>query len=398
MKYYFLALATLVTVCVGCQSAPNGRITGGQATSMLEGPDQGVIARGNFGGGYAGHGNYFAPPANLMLHPGPGVEGPGPGVLNPIGLASANSFSGRSTQIKFVEPEGMSIGWQIPGGYAENQITAPGRYSFHQGASYRLKLTNLGVNREGLVLYPTLQVYPAHPQTDAYLSHSCVPIQITDEDLDQIQANNFVTKVIYLPDPQHQELAIAGVETLVSTRLDPGLDPVAEADRRGTILAVLRVGNMDMESPEASAMIAPDGTIQQAAHTRTADGEKGQLVAPMPIAGMGARGNAIPPAQMMGAAGGFGQPAVNPIMGGGPAPTWGMPITGTPIGLPGPTHLPYGGRAGLKSHTVRNRSPEHIPDPVDHFVIDVRQKPAVNIPDPVRSVEYTEKQPVFRTW
>jgi hypothetical protein len=155
---------------------------------------------------------------------------------------------------------------------------------------------------------------------------------------------------------------------------------------------------MDMESPEASAMIAPDGTIQQAAHTRTADGEKGQLVAPMPIAGMGARGNAIPMAQMMGAAGGFGQPAVNPIMGGGPAPTWGMPITGTPIGLPGPTHLPYGGKAGLKSHTVRNRSPEHIPDPVDHFVIDVRQKPAVNIPDPVRSIEYTEKQPVFRTW
>jgi hypothetical protein len=117
----------------------------------------------------------------------------------------------------------------------------------------------------------------------------------------------------------------------------------------------------------------------------------------MPIAGMGARGNAIPMAQMMGAPGGFGQPAVNPIMGG-PAATWGMPITSTPIGLPGPTHLPYGGKAGLKSHTVRNRSPEHIPDPVDHFVIDVRQKPAVNIPDPVRSVEYTEQQPVFRTW
>jgi len=398
MKYYFLALATLVTVCVGCGSVNNGRITGGQATSRLGGPDEEVIARGNFGGGYAAHGNYFAPPANLMLHPGPGVEGPGPGVLNPIGLASANSFTGRSTQIKFVEPEGMSIGWQIPGGYAENQLTAPGRYSFHQGASYRLKLTNLGVNREGLVLYPTLQVYPAHPQTDAYLAHSCVPVQITDEDLDQVQANNFVTKVIYLPDPQHQELAIAGVETLVSTRLDPGLDPVAEADRRGTILAVLRIGNMDMESPEASAMIAPDGTIQQASHTRTADGEKGQLVAPMPIAGMGARGNAIPSAQMMGAAGGFGQPAVNPIMGGTAGATWGMPITGTPIGLPGPTHLPYGGKAGLKSHTVRNRSPEHIPDPVDHFVIDVRQKPAINIPDPVRSVEYTEKQPVFRTW
>ena len=35
-----------------------------------------------------------------------------------------------------------------------------GRYSFHQGAAYRLKFTNF-INREGLVLYPTLQVYPA---------------------------------------------------------------------------------------------------------------------------------------------------------------------------------------------------------------------------------------------
>ena len=55
--------------------------------------------------------------------------------------------------------------------------------------------------------------------------------------------------MIYLPDPKNQELAIAGVETIVSTRLDPGVDPVAEADRRGTIMVVLRLGNMDLEMP-----------------------------------------------------------------------------------------------------------------------------------------------------
>jgi hypothetical protein len=395
MKYYFLALATLVTVCVGCQSA--GVSTASRTGSAyLSGSDE-IVARGNYGN-YApgGNCNYFAPPANMMVAPGPGVAGPGPGVLNPIGMGSANAFTGRSTQVKFVEPEGMTIGWQISGGYAENQVNAPGRYSFPQGASYRLKMKNF-INREGLVLYPTLQVYPAHPQTEPFLAHSCVPVQITDEDLDQIQANNFVTKVVYLPDPQHQELAIAGVETLVSTRLDPGLDPVAEADRRGTILIVIRIGNMDMESPDVNAMVSPDGTIQHASHIRLVDGEKNEHVAPMPIAGIGASGNSIPPAQMMGLSGGFGQPPYNPVTGG-PAPMWGMPITGTPIGLPGPTHLPYGGKAGLKSHTVRNRSKQHIPEPVDHFVIDVKQRPGVNIPDPVKTVEYEEKIPVFRQY
>ena len=39
------------------------------------------------------------------------------------------------------------------------------------------------------------------------------------------------------------------VETLVSTRLDPGVDPIQEADKMGTIMAVLRIGNMDLEMP-----------------------------------------------------------------------------------------------------------------------------------------------------
>ena len=394
MKYYFLALATLVTVCVGCQSAGVDRMASRSGSAHLSSSDE-TIARGNDHG--RAH-NFVNPPANLMLRPGPGVDGPGPGVLNPIGMASAGSFTGRTTQIKFVEPEGMSIGWQIAGGYAENQVAVPGRFSFRQGASYRLKLSQIH-DREGLTLYPTLQVYPAHPQTEPYLSHSCVPVQITDEDLDQIQANNFVTKVIYLPDPQHQELAIAGVETLVSTRLDPGLDPVAEADRRGTILAVIRCGNMDMESPESTAMMQPDGTIQQATHIRQVDGEKGQIVAPLPISGMGAPGNSIPAAMMMGAPGAFGQPAYNPILGqDAVAPSWGMPITATPVGLPGPAHLPFGGQAGLKSHTVRVRSKMHVPDPVEHFNVDVKQNPGIRIPDPVQSVRYEETQPIFRQW
>src|SRR5690606_12389443 len=132
--------------------------------------------------------------------------------------------------------------------FAENQLMAPGRFNFGQAATYRLKLTQIP-GREGLVVYPSLHVYPTHPTSAAYLEHNALPLRITDEDLDQVETNNFVTKDIYLPDAKYQELAIAGVEELVSTRLLPGQDPVAEADRRGTIMAVLRMGNMDLEMP-----------------------------------------------------------------------------------------------------------------------------------------------------
>jgi hypothetical protein len=171
-------------------------------------------------------------------------------------MAMARRFANMQTQVAFVSPVGMSIGWEAGSGgsgrsFMPAMLNVPGRYNFDQGAIYRLKLTNVP-GHAGVPFYPTLEVAPGSPRTDAYLTHNAVPIEFTDEDFDQVSAGNFVTKVIYLPDPQHQELAIAGVETLVSTRLDPGVDPIAEADRRGTILAIVRLGGIDLEMPQAA--------------------------------------------------------------------------------------------------------------------------------------------------
>jgi hypothetical protein len=175
-------------------------------------------------------------------------------------------FSNTRSQVAFVSPVGMKIGWESsmagagPRSFIPGQLTVPGRYNFDQGAIYRLKVTDVA-GHESVPFYPTLEVAPGSPRTDAYLTHNAVPIEFTDEDFDQVSSGNFVTKVIYLPDPQHQELAIAGVETLVSTRLDPGVDPIAEADRRGTILAIVRLGGIDLEMPQAVA--APGSGMMQ---------------------------------------------------------------------------------------------------------------------------------------
>lgn len=64
-----------------------------------------------------------------------------------------------------------------------------------------------------------------------------------------------------------------------------------------------------------------------------------------------------------------GQPIVagiSPVTGNTPfSELAGNPATGTSLGLPGPPHLPYGGPAGLQSHTVRNRTQPAIPTPSD---------------------------------
>lgn len=406
MRIYLLALATLLIVCVGC--AHNG---------------QQLVRHQK---------EYHAPPAQMMAHPGPMVGGPGPGVM----LASAQmpapggpmghpgmmppgmcppgmyppgmegGYPGMpapppTTQVRFLGPEGMHIGWQIGHGFADAQLMAPDRYNFYQGGTYRLKLANIP-GREGLTLYPSLHVYPVQMQTAAYLEHNPLPLRLTDEDLDQVETNNLVTKVIYLPDARYQDLAIAGVEELVSTRLGPGLDPVAEADRRGTIMAVLRVGNINHEMPaqmggaHGAHYVNEYGELQPVSHdVRQVNGELGQFVAPMPI-GPYQVGSQVPGDMMMSGPNVPGAPPFNPVVNMPGGPTYGYPITGTPIGLPGPPHIPLGRPASLRKHQVVNTTDYNVGRPVDQVRIDVRHEPGISLPEPVRYIQYTERHPSYQ--
>lgn len=292
------------------------------------------------------------PPAPLLKAPGPGVTGPGPGVLTSVDYGldeAAVADSHPSVQVMFAQPEGMHVYWDVGGGgqFDSVPLVVPGRYTVQQLSIYRMKLTSIP-GHEGTELYPTLEIAAATPRSQAFLAHSAIPVQFTVEDFNQVATGNFVTKVIYLPDPEFQELAVAGVDTLVSTRLDPGVDPIVEADRRGAILAVVRLGNKDMEAPGAN--IAEGFQVPY----HTADG--------------------IVPAGYYGPLGGH--------VAGLSAPPFGMPITGTPIGLPGPPHIPLGIPAGLEKHVIKNHTPTYIPDPTKKVNIHVKQYPHVTYPEP----------------
>jgi hypothetical protein len=256
-------------------------------------------------------------------------------------------------QVLFGKPEAMQVRWDVSGvsRFDSTPLIVPGRQNFPQNGIYRMKLTNIG-GREGVELYPTLEIGPTTPRSEAFLAHNAIPVQFTEEDLDQVLAGNFVTKVIYLPDPEFQELALAGVETLVSTRLDPGVDPITEADRRGSILAVVRLGNKDVELAGGD-----DGGLGG-----------GMMGAPCPYPG-----GAYP----LGASG-----LVPNHVAGITAPQYGMTYTGTPIGLPGPPHIPHGGPAGLQRHVMTNHTHMHIPGPTEKMKIHVRQQPGFSYPKP----------------
>ena len=389
-------------------------------------------------------GGYNLPPASRIMEPGPGVGGPGPGVLNmgapgvqqasyasPVvgggvagiaaggclpegGVVGGGAANASEVQVLFARPEAMQVMFDAGGSYSSAPIITPGRQNFMQGGIYRLKISGIS-GREGTELYPTLEIGPPTRQTAAYLAHNAIPVQFTEEDFDQVLSGNFVTKVIYLPEPDFQELALAGVETLVSTRLDPGYDPIVEADRRGSILAVIRVGNKDMEVPGGASVTpmmsatsgpaaivpasysATESGIQQAGFACDAcDSCPGGSCGPNfgPGIGGGCLGGACgTAADYYGPnstpRGGYGPGGLPPGLAG--AGQWGMPITGTPIGLPGPAHVPLGVPAGLKKHVMHNWTSRHIPDPVNKVKINVKQRPGLSYPQPPSRAWVTEE-------
>jgi hypothetical protein len=382
---------------------------------MTGGMVDGAVMQAGFGHRmFGGHGDYIRPGTTESY------------------AADAMMAGVPTSQVAFLGDDGIQVSWDV-GGYGmfdSEPLVIPGRQDFYQGAIYRLRLTNIP-GRPGIELYPTLEIAPVTPRTDAYLAHSPIPVQFTVEDFDQVLSGNFVTKVIYLPDPEFQELALAGVETLVSTRLGPGVDPIAEADRRGAILAILRMGNKDLRrgnviqgeydesvvpashqmtaggdgfekqavyneevnaagKPATSGVVPAGGALSQRRIAKTqaevtqaqycepyggdggpyGDGSMGAMPMGMPTAGMSP--TPVPP---------------NMVAGG---PQWGMPITGTPIGLPGPPHVPLGVPAGLQKHVMHNRTKVLIPPPPAKLEMSVKQRPGLNYPRPVNHVHVNE--------
>ena len=209
---------------------------------------------GGMGGGYGG-----MPTGQMGITPVPAM-GP-PGAVAAVGALPAAMPAvpvNSRTSVRFVDPANMRITWLGATGWVEPALNTPARYNFPQGAIYRLKLSNVP-NRPGVDLYPTLEVLPTTFETAAYLAHSSVPVAFTEEDFREVDGGNFLVKVIYLPRPAFQDLSvIAGPNEVVSSRLEPGVDPIVEAQRRGTILLIIRMGNIDLQAPNTPAMDAPN--------------------------------------------------------------------------------------------------------------------------------------------
>jgi hypothetical protein len=278
----------------------------------------------------------------------PGFGAP-PGAVAAVGALTgphAGPFAAARTSVHFVAPAGMKVSWYVNGPdgrrvFSPTPLEVPGTYNFAQAAIYRLKLSDLP-DQPGVDLYPTLDVVPASPKAAAFLAHSSVPVSFTADDFRMVASGNYIVKVIYLPDPAYQDVAVTGTGELISTQLEPGVDPITEACKRGSILLVVRLGNIDLELRHSPAMDAPPPHAAAAPPPGVMPPVGSAAGAPGPMAPYG-----MIPGRGMGPAGpAYGNPATMPNPGLPPAP--GMPAPQASGALPPlpPTAAQMAGQGG----------------------------------------------------
>jgi hypothetical protein len=286
----------------------------------------------------------------------PMMGGTPPGAVAAVGAltgAYASQFSAARTSVRFTgdrELYGMKVSWLTvnPEGkrvFGTTPLEVPGSYNFPQAAIYSLKLNDIP-GYPDKALYPTLEVVPANAKTATFLAHMSVPVTLTREDLRTvIDEGNYLVKVIYLPDPQFQDVSISGTGELISTQLEPGADPITEACKRGSILLVLRVGNIDREARHSPPMEAlPPGAPGMMPRVPTPPAGVNGPMLPNGMTGPG--GGFLPPGAGPAMPPVYGPPmppGFNPMAPGGslaiPNAPW-MPPVGT---APGTTPPPRGG-------------------------------------------------------
>jgi hypothetical protein len=143
--------------------------------------------------------------------------------------------------VEIKAPQGAAISMAV-NGHFESPREAPVLVGLLIGQVYRLKITRIPRN-EGFEVFPTIEVVNRLYPPRGLENHFPIPIQFTLEELELALSGRFVTRVIYLEDP-NTALPVAedpDRQRYYEVRSDH--DPLKAADRLGRPMAIMRMGS-----------------------------------------------------------------------------------------------------------------------------------------------------------
>ncbi len=175
--------------------------------------------------------------------------------LQPVGVGGPAPL----LHVRFTGPQGLRV-TLYQGSPEGKEFATPVTVGFRPGYIYRIKLSGIpGLPNQAF--YPTLEVrgmLKMPPQLRA--ADHPAPVVFSSDDLEQVLAGAFLTKIIFLEDPDQALPTATKSDQPVEIQVPSVADAIGEARVRGRTMAILRWGGREASAEELARQSIP-GTI-----------------------------------------------------------------------------------------------------------------------------------------
>jgi hypothetical protein len=163
-----------------------------------------------------------------------------PGAIGSRQLQRGGPLPGFFQPVEIKAPPGALVSLAANAQFGRPE-PAPRRVGLLIGQVYRLRVTEIPLS-PGLEVFPTVELIDRLYTPADQQRRFPIPIELSQEDLQLALDGKFVTRVIYLEDPQRALPVPAAGTPQHWFEVAPGDDPLAVADALGRPVAILRLG------------------------------------------------------------------------------------------------------------------------------------------------------------
>ena len=163
-----------------------------------------------------------------------------PGVIGQAQLSRGGPLQGYFQPVQIKAPPESMISFAVGGNFT-SPVKAPVTVGMLIGQVYRLKVTQIP-NQPGMEVFPTLELINRLYPLQSRKAQFPIPVDLTGEELRFALEGKYVTRVIYLENPETAFPAKEDAERQRYFEARPGDDPLFVADILGRPMAILRMG------------------------------------------------------------------------------------------------------------------------------------------------------------
>ena len=163
-----------------------------------------------------------------------------PGAIGRLQLERGGPLAGYYQPVEIRIPDGSWISPADQEGFVQPSARRI-KLGMLISAVYRMKVTRIP-DRPGIEVYPTVEVIDRMFPPPGQKWRFPIPIEFTERELELAADGKFITRVIYLEDPDRASPLPEDPKRQTYFEITPGTDPLVVADGLGKPVAIVRIG------------------------------------------------------------------------------------------------------------------------------------------------------------